>query len=261
MDLDQYYEQIEAYINNTLSKEERTTFEQQLNEHPSLKKAVLNHVLANEAIGLSIEDKIAGKLDRLAQSRAAVKSPPSLKVGWKKRLAIAAGILFLVLAGLAIWVNQNYTNQALSNQLYANSTLPTVRNEGDADKKLTNALVAFSNKNYKAVLKELATKSPEDNYFNEAQYLMAHANWKEKNYQQAATLFESLLSSSYIPPSIDRQELEWNHLLTTLQLQGAESESFKKEINAILENSQHGYFTKATELNRQLNSVWRKLTF
>ena len=117
MDLDQYYEQIEAYINNTLSKEERTTFEQQVNEHPSLKKAVLNHVLANEAIGLSIEDKIAGKLDRLAQSRAAVKPPPSLKVGWKKRLSIAAGILLIILAGLASWVNQNYTNQALSNQL------------------------------------------------------------------------------------------------------------------------------------------------
>ena len=156
MDIDQYYEQIEAYINNALSKEDKTSFEQKLKANPSLKKAVLNHVLANEAIGLSIEDKIAVKLERLAQKRAASTTPtPLLKVCWKKPLSIAAGILILIVASMAIWANQNFTNNALSTQLYADSTLPTVRSGGETDKTYSNALVAFSKKDYQSVLKIL----------------------------------------------------------------------------------------------------------
>lgn len=260
MDIDQYYEQIEAYINNSLSPAEKTSFEQKLKANPSLKKAVLNHVLANEAIGLSIEDKLAKKLDRLAQKRAASSPTPPLKVWWKKPLSIAAGILILIVSSLAIWANQNYSNKALSSQLYANSTLPTVRNDGDTHQIFGNALSAFSKKEYKTVFQLLKTTSSTDTYFREAQYLMAHANWQEKNYQQAATLFESLLASP-LPANIDKEELTWNHLLTTLQLQGAESEDFKEEMAAIAGNTKHGYYTKAKELNQQLNSVWRKLTF
>jgi len=261
MDIDQYYDKIEAYLNNALSKEEKTSFEQKLKTNPSLKKAVLNHVLANEAIGLSIEDKVAKKLDRLAKKRAVASPTPPLKVSWKNPLAIAAGILMLIVASMAIWANQNYSNKALSNQLYVNSTLPVVRSEGETNQKYINALSAFSAKDYKTVLKELASIAPTDAYSKEAQYLIAHANWQEKNYQQAATLFGSLLSNPNIPPSIDKQELEWNHLLTTLQLKGADNEAFMVEFASILGDTQHGYYTKANELNRQLNSVWRKLAF
>ena len=59
MDLDQYYDKIEAYLTNTLSAKERADFEAQIKAKPALKKAVLNHVLANEALGLTIEDRIA----------------------------------------------------------------------------------------------------------------------------------------------------------------------------------------------------------
>lgn len=260
MDIDQYYEQIEAYINNSLSKADRASFEQKLKANPALKKAVLNHVLANEAIGLSIEDQVTKKLDRLAQKRATISAPPPLKAWWKKPLSIAAGILLFLIAGLGIWANQNFSDQALSAQLYANSTLPTVRSDEDTNQTFGNALSAFSKKEYKTVLQLLKTTSSTDTYFREAQYLMAHANWQEKNYQQAATLFESLLASP-LPSNIDKEELTWNHLLTTLQLQGAKSEVFQKEMGVILGNTQHGYYTKAKELNQQLNSGWRKLTF
>lgn len=260
MDIDQYYEQIEAYINNSLSKADRASFEQKLKANPVLKKAVLSHILANEAIGLSIEDKVAKKLDRLAQKRAAISTPSPLKVGWKKPLSIAAGFLLFIVAGLAIWANQNYSNKALSTKLYADSTLPTVRSGEEANQTFVNALSAFSKKDYPTVLKTLNNTAPTASYFREAQYLMAHANWQEKKYQPAATLFESLLANT-LPSSIDKEELAWNHLLTTLQLKGGASEAFKEKMAAILENPQHGYYTKAKDLNHKLSSPWRKLAF
>lgn len=257
MDINNNYDKIEAYLNQSLSEADKFSFEQELKKNATLKKAVLNHVLANEALGLAIEDKVSGKLQKLAQQRKEHTTPPLLQVWWKKPLSIAAGILLLLLAGSIIWINQNYATDTLAINGYAESTLPTVRSENEVNPNLTNGFMAFSKKEYAKAYTLLATIPETDTNYLEAQYIAAHAYWQEHKYAGAGALFSSLLSSPNLPQTIDRQELEWNNTLTILQEKGAKHEIFKQAFGAILANPQHSYHQKAIMLSNQLDSFWR----
>jgi len=261
MDLDQYYEQIEAYLSNALSATEKADFEAQIKAQPALKRAVLNHVLANEALGLAIEDKVAGKLQKLAQKRQAEASPPPLKVWWKQPLSIAAGILFLILASLVIWANQNYSNDALTKRAYAQSTMPTTRNDTTNDPNFTNGMTFFRQQNYAKAIEALGKITVSHPLYVSAQYLLGHAYLKTSNFPQAIIAFDKVLTTSNLPKTIDVQEVEWNKLIATMNVKGADSSLFQKDLNTILNNPQHAYYGEAIELSKQLNSTWRNLTW
>ena len=257
MDINTNYDKIEAYLSQALSEADKASFEQDLKTNTSLKEEVLNHVLANEALGLAIEDKLSGKLDKLAQQRQEAGKLHAVKGGWIKPLSIAASILFLLFAGSTIWTNQTYSNEALAVTAYAESTLPIVRSDGDLNPNYANGLLAFSKKEYTQAIIDLAKIQSSDPSFSEAQYVLAHANWHTKNYEKAEEIFDTLLATSNLPSSIDRQELEWNKALILLQEKGADDPTFKQALASILDNPQHGYYQKAISLSKDLGSFWR----
>ena len=84
---------------------------------------------------------------------------------------------------------------------------------------------------------------------------------KEKNYAKAEAVFNGLLSTPNLPATIDREEIEWNHLLTLLNTKGPKSDAFRKELNGILGNEGHTYHTKAQQLLGKLDSFWRSFLF
>ena len=261
MDIEKHYDQIEAYLSNSLSTEAKTGFELQMKGDIPLKKAVLNHVLANEALGLTIEDKVAAKLKKLEQQRKKMPDNSRLKIGWRRSFSIAAGIFFFLFGGMLFWSNQNYSNSAIANNLYEESTLPTVRNEEVSSQNLTKGLLAFSNKKYAESIGFLSTIPRTDTYYLQAQYLLAHANWKATDFAKANKHFSQLLAASNLPPTIDRQEVEWNLLLINLWESDTESPIFKDNLATILSNPQHAYYQKAQILSQKLNSFWRNFTW
>ncbi len=252
MDLDQYYDKIEAYLSNALSPAERADFEAQIKAHPALKRAVLNHVLANEALGLAIEDKVSAKLDKLAQLRQETTTTKIIPF-WKRPLAIAASLLFLILAGTILWSTQQYSNKALTRQFYAQSTTPTVRSDQETNIDFSNGLVAFSQEEYMLTIDHLHKIPKTDPTYLEATYLLGHAHLKTGAYEQAYQHFGALLSAP-TPTTIDKAEVEWNQLMAAMNMDKA---IFQKDLKAILANPQHAYYQKAMDLNDQLSSNWR----
>ena len=256
MDINQYYDKIEAYLSNALSLKDKADFEAEIKAQPALKKAVMNHVLANEALGLAIEDTVAGKLQKLAQQRQAKENPAPLKIWWKQPLYIAASLLFFILAGTIIWSTQQYSNKALTSQFYAQSTLPTIRSEQAINADFSNGLVAFTQQDYDLTidhLNKITKVAP--NYLN-ARYLLGHAHLKTGNYEQAYQNFSALLATQ-IPPTMDKEEVEWNQLMAAMNMDSA---TFQKNLKPILANPQHAYYQKARELNNQLSSYWRRFS-
>lgn len=257
MDINTNYDKIEAYLNQSLSTADKANFEQDLKTNPQLKQEVLNHVLANEALGLVIEDKVSGKLEKLAQQRQEAEPLPTIKSSWIKTLSIAASILFLLFTGSMIWTNQKYSNEALAMNAYAESTLPIVRSDVKVNPNYANGLLYFSKRDYTQAIDKLSKIQSSDPSFLEARYVLAHINWQTKNYKKAGELFETLLATSNLPSTIDRQELEWNKTLIMLQEKGANDPAFQQVFTKILDTPQHGYYQKASNLSKQLNSFWR----
>lgn len=255
MDIDQYYDKIEAYLSNALSPADKADFEAQIKAQPALKKAVLNHVLANEALGLAIEDKVSAKLDRLAAQRQATTTTKIIPI-WKRPLAIAASILFLILASTVVWSTQQYSNKALATQLYAQSTVPTVRSDQAMNADFSNGLVAFSQQDYILAIDHLNKIEKVDPTYLDAKYLLGHAHLKTRDYEQAYQNFGALLSAP-TPPTIDKEEVEWNQLMAAMNMDKA---IFQTDLKAILANPQHAYYQKVMELNKQLSSNWRRFS-
>lgn len=257
MDIEKYYDQIEAYLSNSMTLEQKEVFEKDMSKEPDLKRAVFNHVLANEALGLTIEDRIAGKLKKLELDRNIGQEKSAPQITWRKRLAIAASVLLLILAGMFIWSNQNYSNQSLAANLYAESTIPTVRNDGETNQNLNQGILAFNQKDYDTAIAALSEITSKDIAYKEAEYILAHAYWHKRDDAKANYYFSSLLNEENLPASIDRQELEWNQLLTTLKEKGADSQAFKEALATIQSNSNHAFYLQANDLSKKLTSFWR----
>ena len=260
MDIEKYYDQVEAYLSKSMTPEEQGTFEGQMKVDKKLKRTVLNHVLANEAIGLPIEDRIARKLKNLETNRKKIAIPPTPQIAWKRWISVAASLLFFIFAGTLFWSNQTFSTQALANDFYETSTLPSIRSEGATNQQWNQGILAFSKNEYdKAITNLLEIPTTDLNYL-EAQYILGHAYWQKGNYAKADSYFSSLLAQSNIPTSIDKQELEWNRLLSVLNNKGADSSEFKATLSTIKSNSNHPYYQQAQELSQKLNSFWRNFT-
>ncbi|GEM_PF-6533965 len=254
MDLDQYYDKIEAYLSNALSAADKADFEAEIKAKPALKRAVLNHVLANETLGLAIEDKVSAKLNKLAAQRQATTT--KIIPIWRQQLAIAASLLFLILTGTIMWSTQHYSNKALTTQFYAQSTIPTVRSDQDMNVDFSNGLVAFSQQEYKVAIDYLNKITKINPAYLNARYLLGHAHLKTGNYEEAYQHFGALLATP-TPATIDKEEIEWNQLMAAMNM---DELTFQNELKTILANPQHAYYQKARELNKQLSSNWRRIS-
>lgn len=260
MDIDSYFEKIEAYLGNALSDIERTSFEREMKSNPILKKRVLSHVLANEALGLTIEDRVAGKLNTLAEARTVSTPKKSLKVWWKQPLTIAAGVLLLITTGMILFANQNYSNPRLASDFAVESTIPITRSDTKLDENLAQGIQYFTTGAYDKSINALTKVGDNSLYASEANYLLAYAHMKQADLARAKFTFERLLANKNLPPTIDSAEIEWNLLLIQLKQYGT-NETFNQQLNAILNNPAHGYYQKAQALSQRLQSVWRNFTF
>jgi len=91
------YQLIESYINNLLSKEEKSAFESRLASEPELKKDLEYHAAMKASFDHLLEEDIRGEINRIKKGTTDV-SAKTVKMTWMRWVA-AASVLLLMVGG------------------------------------------------------------------------------------------------------------------------------------------------------------------
>ena len=113
MDLEELQNRIKKYLGKKMTAEEQKAFEEEIKEQPELKKEVLYHMLAKEAVKISVEDEVRAKLAAIQKKEAAAVSFSF----WKNpvvKLAAAA-----CLSGLIAWAAISVLSSPSEKEEYA----------------------------------------------------------------------------------------------------------------------------------------------
>jgi tetratricopeptide (TPR) repeat protein len=197
--MENFYDNIEAYLNGTLSKEEQEAFDKQLQVDEGLKKEVKIHrsIFDRLSVHYQSEAKEAAFKDKIAsigkQYQQATDNVRPLHPGKQRRnyaigaiLAIAASILLLLWAP---WKTSLYDQFAKH---------PAARfTEMSTDQSLLNqAEASFNAEQYSEALnylKEYTTDNPED---TEAQFFQAIALLETDQFNAAESIFKNISEGS-----------------------------------------------------------------
>ncbi|MEM7103650.1 MAG: tetratricopeptide repeat protein [Bacteroidota bacterium] len=260
MDLEQYQETIEGYLENSLPPDERTLFEKEMAHNPDLKAEVMKHILANEAVGILIEDKIRANLekviakDKAGQTITKDKKPVVRKLFTPMR--IAAGIVLLI---TAVWVFSQFSghsDNALTAKFYQEASTGTLLGAGSSDVTIEDGQTAmFKEKDLEKAISIFSNIPETDPNYLTAKYYLGHCLLQQNSYSEAANAFGMVYVTMDLPQFINREEVNWNWMLA--KLGAGATEEAENTIDQILKNPEGAYFQKAKELEKSLTSIWR----
>lgn len=188
------YEQIEAYISDTLSPDERTDFERQLAQDPQVKKAYEDW-LYTETVVQKYEaaeqqvPQLRALLEPLTREHFREKVPAISRTGRVRKMMVAAAA---VAAVLLLFV---FTPASIDR--YTVTPMPNVVVRGATDHGKEGGQL-FNNAQYEAALPHLkaaADKDPEDVM---AAFYYGVCLLKTEQPALALPVFEKLLSSSSV---------------------------------------------------------------
>ncbi len=114
---------------------------------------------------------------------------------------------------------------------------------------------AFAAKDYKKAIEELSQLSPEIGavYYERAQELLGHAYFQNKQYREAARIFEPMANDPDFPEV--RQYGEWYLLLSLLPNYEANRNRIDTLLQNITENPRHTYHDQAVALKEKIQSL------
>ncbi len=255
---------IEAYISNSMSKEEMYSFEKQLENDAELKKEVelakeLNHFLKGDVINKHSDTELSKKINTFLGSEEAgnleskllkVKNEyksAQVKPKNKKYLLAAATIAFLLISSVSyFFMNQN-TTEKLFAQYYSVNDLPSVIKRGNNQDQFTEGVLKFKTLDYKEALKLFDSYKNTDNDLNPSVYLYAGiANMELELYNKALLEFDKMVRSN----SIDRSKGLWFKALLYLKKQ--DEVNAKITLGKIAENSKNFKFKETEEILKKL---------
>ncbi|MEM6380933.1 MAG: hypothetical protein AAF705_22365 [Bacteroidota bacterium] len=258
MNEEKKYEQIQSYLDGSLNETERQAFEQELNQDPDLQADLDLHLLSNDAIELVIEDSLRADLKELQLETKAVKQPAKKGrvVGLRRRmvsLSIAASILLVIgFFGANYQINQ-YGNQAIAGSFYENELLTTVRGNNNAS-LLQQGMELFEQGNYQAAV-EYFDQVDDSNLQAEAAYAAGHSYYNLGQFPIAAENFATVMDSND-PRYVEKSELFY--LISALAADQTDNARFNEVLNQMLENEEHLHHQEALNIQKKLNSFWRK---
>lgn len=254
------FERIEAYLDKRLSPKEAQAFHKELQQDPELRRALLEHRLAGRAIDLARTDAIRSRLESIRE-KAGVLPDPAARIRPLHLLAVAATVLVLVIAGGFLYSRLNFSNEALVDRYYQQATSSTVAGAAAGDELYEQGLLAFfRDKDYQQAIGLFAKVPLNSDYYLAAQYYLAHSEFRSADYSAATRHFAFLLEAGDLPVFIDRNEVIWNLLLTRLA-----ADDNNALLQPLFEEIQRSPTAspqlkeKAQQLNKNLNSIWRKI--
>jgi len=251
---------IESYISNSMSEEEVSSFEKQLENDAVLKKEVelakeLNHFLKGDLINSHSDTKLSTKINTFLESEEAtdlenkllkVKNEykeTHLKSRKKKYLLVAASIAFFLISSIGyFFLNQNNTEKLFA-QYYSVSDLPSVIKRANNQDQLIEGVLKFKALDYKEAIKLFDSYKNTDNDLNPSVYLYSGiVNMELKQYDKAILEFDKIILSN----SIDNSKGLWFKAL--LYLKKRDKVNAKITLEKIVENSSNFKFKEAKEL-------------
>ena len=232
-----HFDDIEAYLQRQMSTEEQAAFVQKLQVDDSLREEL-------EAYEASVR-----LLELLGSEQLEVaKSQPLRKQRW---WAMAAGIIFLVLAGLLLYANLQYSSSFLVNDQYTPPIISSLVRGENNNAETAEAIKAYADKNYQQVINLLNKQAPPSNH-----YLLGHAFFQLKDFENAINQFQQEKLQTENAPTYGA---DW--YLALSYLGNNNMEEAQAILQQIVARPQDPNQDKARTLLKNLNSPWRKLVF
>ncbi|MCO6489487.1 MAG: tetratricopeptide repeat protein [Phaeodactylibacter sp.] len=243
-----YLNQIEAYWERRMSREEEEAFEQEIGSNAGLREEMKAYEASLRLLELA------------ALEEPEQKRPARTITRW---VGLAAALAALLAVALFAYANLNYSAGRLAKNSYETpifsdiirgdsraDSLPRTRFGGGrqtADGK--KALAAFATGNYGETINILEAREKNDPALS---YLLGHAYYQNGNMDKAAALFSALAQQSGSPY---RQGAGW--YLALAQLRIGKTDTARQQLKAISQESENPNRQRAADLLSRLESSWR----
>jgi len=161
----------------------------------------------------------------------------TLRPVFVRRLAVAASILLLLAAGLSWYATGNYSAESLVESYYR---MPNIGNNMGSEQTLRNRL--------------------------ESRFADAHRLMEQKSYSEALIAFGEVLTLSRAAGLDESRmryysdQVSWNRVIILLAQKAPEAE-VRAALEQVAGDPQNEYREKAVELQKQLDSFWRRLVW
>lgn len=235
---------IERFLANVLTEEEKKVFATRQGDPVFTELLTFHqdlHVVATQAGKLTLKE-------RLRQVEKKREQPKGLRLGFRRKLAIAATLLLLIAAGTFWYAQANYSNQAL---LAANYSAPnfSAPRSTQQDVLYAEAARAFYTGEYEEVISSLKKN---DQNTPASSLLLAHAYLKT-NQADLAIAKRPVTGADEL-----KEEWQWVELLASLA--NGDASRLQQQLAELTSNPKHAYHNKAKVIQEQTQSTWRRLT-
>jgi len=263
MDLELYFDQLEAYAEGRMPEAERAAFEAELADSAELRQALQHYRLSRETVEQGIEDNLRGQLETWAAEEAGYIAPmevrPKARIVAMRpqwiRLAAAACVVLMAGWFLLQWAGRGYTDHALYSANYELPRASDLRSGTAGENPLEAGYKTLENKDFQAAVNYFKTIEPENERYGEAQFYLGHAALQLKQYNLAIEAFETTIRQN---EAKFREDAEWNLTLTYVAAHRTKDMAFKNLLAFLINTPGHAYHRQAFELEKKLGSFLRK---
>lgn len=257
---------IEQYLDGALTGAALEAFQRELQTDESLQLTVALHRQGRALLGEKGIPKEDAFLQILSAHTAKHFAPEAPKEAGQpgsnaqrrrmvalRRFSIAAMGLLVLFAGLKWYAARYYQTPAMLARYYAPAPTPATLS-GNVY-KLQEAYAAYRNKQYEAALQGFEAVPATDPQYAEALLFSGYAYYESGQYARAIAAFGQVVQTGDVRFV---HNAEWHRLLAAIaeNPQGEEAKSYLKQIKS---NTNHPFHKEAGDLERKLDSFFRKL--
>jgi tetratricopeptide (TPR) repeat protein len=247
-------EKIDRYLLNSMTDSERQNFEQEMATNEDLAMAVAIQKLEHRSFQLALRDDLKVEMNNWKAARIEAETKAHQQTlsrdGDAKIIPLQRRILQWAAAAVILLAVGFVGNRLffptpsgvdLAAELYGS---PSFTTKGESQTTFDQCLSLIENGNYKTALEKLNTVDAPDLIVPKL-FAIGHCHYKLKDYAAAATTFDTILSQTNDPLSMQRAE--WHGLLMHLAL-GKKDAAFENRLAKIKADANHLYHSKAMRI-------------
>ena len=248
---------IEKYFNNELNDQEKKALETNIESDEGLKVVFNQHLLAQEAIELLVEDNLRDQLKALEEAanktQAGQESGNVISIASRRRrlirvVSLAASVALMIGMFFVIQQNNLTTSDDSLAGYYKKPDFSAERGLKGAEDEidvgsLKSGLQALEANEYEQAIQAFQGVTAENPYFLSAQYYLGHAHYLNNEYERAEQIFESVAATQDLQFS---ENAQWYALLSCIQLN---SSNCQDKLDQILTDPGHFFYNQAQKIN------------
>ena len=237
--------QIEAFIKNQMSSNERIAFQKAIEEDELLAKKVKVFELEKLIILEAVNEDLLNTMQTWEPERKALVNKANFKVFIRRLSAIAA-------IGLLVFFGTKYLNitttDSIQNKEYFAESFSFSKGIKSDDPKLGNIAQLMKEEAYPKAI-QLLREIQDSTLFYHKTILLGEAFFKTGAFNQAIESFQSIIDQVE-NPSEEREMAEWRLLVSYYK---NNDNQYKRILENILKDQNHIYYRQASEFPKELN--------